>query len=64
MRQAGEQLHRCNKEVKKMEQPREPIFYPNKETSVFTVSPKDNTLQSIDATLQRIEKERDKASVA
>ena len=49
-----------------MEQPREPKFYPDDEVSVyaigskngelFAVGKKDNTLQSIDATLKRIEK--------
>lgn len=49
-----------------MEQPREPRLYPNEEISVYAigikngelyaVGKKDNTLQSIDSTLKRIEK--------
>lgn len=48
-----------------MEQPREPKLYPNEEISVYAigskngelyaVGKKDNTLQSIDSTLKRIE---------
>ena len=45
------------KEVRKIEQPREPRFYPNRpELSFNVVNEKEDTLQSIDETLKRIEK--------
>ncbi len=39
-----------------MEQPREPRFYPNEQQSIFACGKENNTLQSIDSTLKRIEK--------
>lgn len=38
-----------------MEQPREPIFYPDEEKQFFFVGNNDKTLQSINSTLKRIE---------
>ena len=40
----------------KMEQAREPVFYPNEQHTFVACDNEKNTLQSIDATLKRIEK--------
>ena len=42
--------------MREMEQPREPIFYPNKEKAFYLTGENSDTLQSIDRTLKRIEK--------
>ena len=42
--------------MREMEQPREPIFYPNKEKAFYFTGENSDTLQSIDRTLKRIEK--------
>ncbi len=39
-----------------MEQPREPIFYPDETKHFFAFGNDEETLQSIDSTLKRIEK--------
>lgn len=39
-----------------MDQPREPRFYPNEEKAFYYTGENNDTLQSIDRTLKRIEK--------